>query len=115
MISWISLQWENIDIGDRCLRQIGHVADGFFVVKFFRLGLVLSRAVSDTSDMSRTDSIFTNDLGSWMPDPIFGVSSGLPDYYRFEKRNNAHYSMDPQTENIAYYKRAVPLLSSFYV
>ena len=79
------------------------------------LGLVLSRAMSDTSDISRTDSIFTNDLGSWMPDPIFGASSGLPDYYRFEKRNNARYTMDPQTENIAYYKRAVPLLSSFYV
>ena len=73
--------------------------------------------MSDTSDISRTDSIFTNDLGSWFPDPIFGVSSGLPDYYQFEKRNDARYTpnKDPQTQNIAYYKRAVPLLSSFYV
>ena len=79
------------------------------------LGFVLSRSLSDTSDISRTDSIFTNDLGSWMPDPIFGASSGLPDYYRFEKRNSARYTIEPQDQNVAYYKRAVPLLSSFYV
>ena len=79
------------------------------------LGFVLSRSLSDTSDISRTDSIFTNDLDSWMPDPIFGASSGFPDYYRFEKRNNARYTIEPQDQNVAYYKRAVPLLSSFYV
>ena len=79
------------------------------------LGLVLSRAVSDTSDSNRLDTMYTNDLGSWMPDPIFGASSGLPDYYRFEKRNSARYTIEPQDQNVAYYKRAVPLLSSFYV
>ena len=75
--------------------------------------MVLSKAVSDTSDNSRIDSMYTNDLGSWMTDPIFGGPSRDSDYYRFEKRNNAQYTIDPQ--NVSYYKRAVPLLSSFYV
>ena len=77
--------------------------------------MVFSKAVSDTSDNSRIDSIYTNDLGSWMTDPIFGGPARDSDYYRFEKRNNDRYTMDPQNENVAYYKRAVPLLSSFYV
>ena len=87
--------------------------------KFF-LGLVLSKAVSDTSDSDREDSMFSNDFGRWIPDPFYDSdfdSELNRDFYRFEKRNSGRYTLEPkENENIGYYKRAMrPLMSQLFI
>ena len=82
-------------------------------------GLVLSKAVSDTSDSDREDTMFSNDFGRWIPDPFYDSdfdSELNRDFYRFEKRNSGRSASEPnEFENIGYYKRSMrPLMSQLF-
>ena len=61
--------------------------------------------------------MFSNDFGRWIPDPFYDTNTDLNrDFYRFEKRNSARYTLEPERENVGYYKRAMrPLMSQLFI